>query len=556
MKKIIALALTLIMTLSLALPAAAVLDADYDVPTIFIRGDGSDIVNADGEQIWPVAIGDEDGDINEIIKSVANVLLPHFPTGLITDNWDGYYEAFYQEMLKYFGDTRLDGNGNPLNGSKIAPAFEKDNNYNRTTDRKKDGRYDYLAYQYNYDFRLSPFDHMEALDSYIMDVKEVTGAKKVNLAGRCLGGGFLMCYLDYYINKVEETGCEPYIKNVLFDATVHNDCSPISDAFSGNITLDSDALERFLNEYIDSDKTTVDGVLDTAVLLNDVILSSYNLLNEVGVIDLALFPIENLYEKLYVGLLPKLLDALMGTWAGYWSAVDTADFDQALELVYGKEGSEKRTQYAGLVEKLIQYDEQIAQRQDEIFDKCEALGVHFGVIAKYGHQMYPFVKSQNMIADSMVSLESATFGATCANVGKTLSDEYIAERTALGYGDYISADKQVDLYTARFKDTTYVIKNLHHDNWTPDEAVIENFLWSTNLTTDKDTVYSRFMVYDDETGKLEKMTEENCNTSQWGGLENKPESTLITKLLALFKWLRAIFEYILNGFSKNEAPAA
>ena len=556
MKKLIALILTLVMTFSLALPAAAVLDADYNVPTIFIRGDGSDIVNADGEQIWPVAIGDEDGDTNEIIESVAKVLLPHFPTGLITDNWDGYYEAFYQEMLKYFGDTRLDGDGKPLNGSKIAPAFEKDNEYNRTHDRKKNNRYDYLAYQYNYDFRLSPFDHMEALDSYIMDVKAITGADKVNLAGRCLGGGFLMCYLDYYINKVEETGCEPYIKNVLFDATVHNDCSPISDAFSGNITLDSDALERFLNEYIDNDKTTVDGVLDTAVFLNDVILSSYNLLNEVGVIDLALFPIENLYEKLYVGLLPKLLDALMGTWAGYWSAVDTADFDRALELVYGKEGSEKRTQYAGLVEKLIQYDEQIAQRQDEIFDKCEALGVHFGVVAKYGHQMYPFVKSQNMIADSMVTLESATFGATCANVGETLSEDYIAERTALGYGDYISADKQVDLSTARFKDTTYVIKNLHHDNWTPDEAVIENFLWSTNLTTDTDTAFSRFMVYNEETGKLETMTEENCNVSQWNGIEDKKESTLITKLMALFNWLKAIFEYILNGLSKNEAPAA
>ena len=126
MKKTIALVLTLIMTFSLALPAAAELDADYNVPTIFIRGDGTDIANAEGEIIWPVAIGDEDGDTNEIVESVAKVLLPHFPVGLITDNWDGYYEAFYQEMLKYFGDTRLDGNGKPLNGSKIAPAFAAD----------------------------------------------------------------------------------------------------------------------------------------------------------------------------------------------------------------------------------------------------------------------------------------------------------------------------------------------------------------------------------------------------------------------------------------------
>lgn len=541
------------MALSLALPASAVLDADYNVPTILIRGDGTDIVNAEGEMIWPVAIGDEDGDTNEIVTSVAKVLLPHFPNGLLANQWDGYYEAFYQEMLKYFGDTRLDGNGEPLNGSKIAPAFENENKANRTRDNKRNGRYDYLAYQYHYDFRLSPFDHMEELDSYIMDVMKTTGAKQVNLVGRCLGGGFLMCYLDYYVQKVESGKCKPYIKNVMFDATVHNDCGPLTDSFSGHIALDSNALQRFLHEYIDTDKTTVDGVLDTAAFLNDVILTSYNLLNEVGVVDLMLIePIETLYAKLYAGLTPKLLEALMGTWAGYWSAIDTKQFDKALELVYGKEGSEKRTEYAGLVEKLIRYDEQIAQRQDEILDKCEEYGVHFGAIVKYGYQMYPFIESQNMIGDSMVTVESSSFGATTANVGKTLSDEYIEERTELGFGAYISADKQIDLSTARFKDTTYVIKNLHHDNWTPDHSIMNNFLWSTNLTTDTDTVYSRFMVYNDETEKLEKMTEENCNVSQWGGVEDKKESTLITKLMALFKWLKAILEYFTNSIFANK----
>lgn len=553
MKKVTALVLSLIMTLSLALPASAVLDADYNVPTILIRGDGTDIVNAEGEMIWPVAIGDEEGDTNEIVTSVAKVLLPHFPNGLLANQWDGYYEAFYQEMLRYFGDTRLDGNGEPLNGSKIAPAFENENKANRTRDNKRNGRYDYLAYQYHYDFRLSPFDHMEELDTYITDVMKTTGAKQVNLVGRCLGGGFLMCYLDYYVQKVESGKCKPYIKNVMFDATVHNDCSPLTDSFSGHIALDSDALQRFLHEYIDTDKTTVDGVLDTAAFLNDVILTSYNLLNEVGVVDLMLIePIETLYAKLYAGLTPKLLEALMGTWAGYWSAIGTEQFNEALELIYGKEGSEKRTEYAGLVEKLIRYDEQIAQRQDEILDKCEEYGVHFGAIVKYGYQMYPFIESQNMIGDSMVTVESSSFGATCANVGETLSDKYISEREELGFGAYISADKQIDLSTARFKDTTYVIKNLHHDNWTPDHSVINNFLWSTNLTTDTDTVYSRFMVYNDETEKLEKMTEENCNISQWGGVEDKKESTLITKLMALFKWLKAILEYFTNSIFANK----
>ena len=65
------------------------------------------------------------------------------------------------------------------------------------------------------------------------------------------------------------------------------------------------------------------------------------------------------------------------------------------------------------------------------------------------------------------------------------------------------------------------------------------------------------MVYNDETEKLEKMTEENCNVSQWGGVENKQESTLITKLLSLFKWLKAILQYFTNNFlSKEETVTA
>ena len=72
------------------------------------------------------------------------------------------------------------------------------------------------------------------------------------------------------------------------------------------------------------------------------------------------------------------------------------------------------------------------------------------------------------------------------------------------------------------------------------------------MTTDN-SPYSRFMVYNEETGLLETMTEENCNTSQWNGVENTTESTIFSKLMALFKWLSAIFKMLTNMF-KAEAP--
>ena len=548
MKKLLSLSLTILLVFSLCIPAFAVVNPDYNVPTVTIRGDGSDLVTADEEPLWPKAIGDEEGDTEEIIAAVAEVLLPYFPMGLISGDWDAYYDKFEEVMLDFFGDTALDGDGNPVSvGSGIGKAFVSENNYNMTHNNKKQGRYAYLAYQYHYDFRLSPYEHVEALDNYITSVMKATGAKQVNLAGRCLGGGFLMCYLDYYNKKLETTGCEPYIKNVMFLAVTSNGCDALTSAFSGNMTFDAVALQRFLNEIVGSDSNSVGGILDTTSFVSELILTSYDLLREVGVVDsVVIGTIDSLYEELYAGLAPRLLKALFGTWAGYWTAIDVEYFDEAVDLVFGAKGTESRNEYAGLVAKIEKYHNEISLKKDEILDKCEANGIHFGNYVKYGYQAYPFVENPNALSDSLVSVEKASFGATCGSVGIPLSDEYIAERTALGYGDYISTDKSIDLSTARFKDTTWVTKNIHHDNWAVDNDIVNNFLWSTNCTTENDDAFARFTVLNDETGKKEAMTEANSGTSQWDELESVPESTIFTKLKALFNWLLSMLKLLFN----------
>ncbi len=549
-KRTLSVVLCLVMIFSLAVPAFAAAGADYNVPTILIRGDGADLVTADGEPLWPKKFGDEEGDMDEVIGSVVDVL-KEFPLGAV-GYWDPYFNKFEETMLKYFGDTALDGDGKPVSvGSRMDKWFIDQNAKNMKTDKKKNGRYTYGAYEFNYDFRLSPYDHMEELDAYIMAVMKVTKSDKVNIVGRCLGGGMLMCYLDYYLNKLETTGCKPYVKNVMFQAVTSNGCDALNSAFSGNMNFSSLSLQRFMSEYIDTDSTSIGGILDTAPFVNEFIMTSYDFFREIGIVDSTIINIaDELYETLYEGLTPRLFKAIFGTWAGYWTTIDEEHFDDALNLIFGKKGSETRKEYAGLVGKIEKYYNQITLRKDEILDKCEEKGVHFGAYTKYGYQAYPFVEDPDTISDSLVSLEKATFGATCGKVGKSLTDKYIASREELGFGEYISTDKNVDLSTARFKDSTWVVKNLHHDNWIPDEAVINNFVWSTNCTTKNDSSFSRFMVYNDETGELESMTEDNCNTSQWEDLEDG-KSTIYTKLMSFFKWLSSIFNLIKSKLDIN-----
>ena len=138
MKKIISLVLCFVMLFTFCVPAFAANDADYSVPTVLIRGDGADLVTAEGKALWPKKFGDEEGDTQELIDAVSEVLLPYFPTGLITGNWDPYYDKFEEVMLRFFGDTALDGEGNPVSvGSRMDKWFIDQNVKNKKTNKIK-----------------------------------------------------------------------------------------------------------------------------------------------------------------------------------------------------------------------------------------------------------------------------------------------------------------------------------------------------------------------------------------------------------------------------------
>ncbi|MBQ8503918.1 MAG: hypothetical protein IJ491_06565 [Clostridia bacterium] len=552
MKKIISLTLVLIMMLTLAVPAFAVVDPDYNVPMITLRGDGAEIYDASGENVvWPPSFGDEEGDKDALIDSIADVLFPHLATGLLTGNYEGYYDAFYDAMLPLFEDSHLDGDGNPSNGTQLDPEMQAENIESVKYDKKywHGNKYDKDDYTFRYDWRLSPLETAEKLDEYIAAVMARTGAKQVSLVGLCLGGCPVMAYLNLYLNKLEANpGMTPYIKNVMFDATVANDCTAFTDAFRGKVDLDVDALQRFMDEYADPDENSFNGLEDGIPFLNELLFTTYELLRETGVADTIIGDLEDFYGEIYEGLVPKLAIVSYGNFPGYWASVDPAHYEEARDFVFAD--PELREEYAGFIAKTDKYYNEVSSRRDEIIAECQAKGTHFGAIAKYGTQAMPFTERQNELSDRLVTLESASFGATTSLATGTLSDEYIAERIELGYGDYISADKKVDLSTGLLKDTTWIIKNCNHDNWSHEEPIVEAFCHSTGMTTNNDKTWARFLVCDDETGTLTEMTEENPGEDLWEDtkVETK-DSTIWTKLAALFRWITALlkaFTHLLN----------
>lgn len=177
--------------------------------------------------------------------------------------------------------------------------------------------------------------------------------------------------------------------------------------------------------------------------------------------------------------------------------------------------------------------------------------------------MYPFVKSQDQLSDELVDVKHSSFGATvAADVYSTLSSDYIAKAEANGTAKYISPDKQIDASTSMFKDSVWFIKNGYHDNFVQDHKLIEEFSRNTKFTVYDNPAFPQYSIfipgsmelYEDgsrnyNTGIIEPMTDENCHLSVWdempeGSKEEKP--TIASRLVALFRWLTAMFKMLKN----------
>ena len=178
MKKLIALTLALLMILPMAVMASAI-DVNEQTPIIYIRGNGEPLYNAQGEriaaEIEDISLGgdgegDNDDTMKTIIETTANILLPFATEGLLQDKWDNYGKAVYKEFSPLFEEAILDGNGNPKNGTGPHPDVLKNSQAQSHIAKGDDGTYNMYDYSFAFDWRLDPYEHVEALHTHIKNI--------------------------------------------------------------------------------------------------------------------------------------------------------------------------------------------------------------------------------------------------------------------------------------------------------------------------------------------------------------------------------------------------
>ena len=559
-KKLISLIIAVIMIMSLATTAFAK-DSNWisqslsDIPVIRISGDGEPLVDKDGNKIFHYkdaakllkGDGSEDGN-NEMMESIATVIKPFLLDGLLRDEWDGFYDSLYTEISQLFSNSLLDKDGNAQEGSGLRQERIDHMNNIRHNDQAwytSDGvkYYNYNEYWFRYDWRLDPIKTAGDFKSYVDDILASTGCDKVGIVASCLGTNVITAYLAVYPEHAAKS-----IRGVAYDGSVVGGAEILSEVICAKFKIDPTAVNRIL---IDCDAT---GLFSVDEFINITI----EMLDRTGVLDTLIGTTEKLlYDKLVEGVTSALALSTFYTWPNYWACVSPEEYESAKYYVFGAEGSEKRKEYAGLIEQLDNYDRVVRQRIPEILTQTVNNGVHFGAISKYGFQNLPICETSESVSDQFASVKRSSFGATTGTIYRDLSEEYIASRVEAGFGKYISPDKQIDASTCLFPDSTWFIKGSSHSNWSDWEVRLLYDIASSKqqLTVNNACWPSQFVVFyytnpdDANDGEIEAMTAENCDVENWESDESvdKPANfidRIIVAVKAIAAWFKALFQKI------------
>lgn len=511
--RFLSVVLVIILTFSALTPAVFAAGEFGKTPVIYLRGSGDDILDENGNRVWHTSVN-TDG-LGDTIKEV---LYPYLFNAVIKDQWDEYFHKLSSEIGDIFRGAYLDDNGEATNGTSLRPGRYAENADSMSRNKADaNGNYPLWTYNFWYDWRTDPMAVADELNDYINAVLAQTGKEKVGIISRCLGVSFVMAYVSKYgTDKISSLG---------FNSSVSGAMEITSDAYTGNLSMDSDAVVRFEKDMLHLSRVApwlcefVGSLFDESIAdyIDETVDAAVDIMKINGTLKVTSKTIEFLYNKLFYRLVPELVMATMGTWPGYWSTVKAEDYEDARDFVFGEPGSEMYEKYKGLIAKTDDYYENVSSRFNELLLDANEKGIKINNITKYGYVGYPFGENCNALSDKLAGTAKSSFGATCAEVDKTLSDKYIEERVSEGKGGYISPDKKIDASTCLFPDYTWFIKGIMHD-WYPEE--LDQLLWTCaqspeQVTVDTDSRYPQYMVWDETAQTLSPMTAENSDTENW-----------------------------------------
>ncbi|MBQ7295707.1 MAG: hypothetical protein IJW86_05880 [Clostridia bacterium] len=453
-KQTICLILAVIMVMSSCMLVSSAADektayvADYDTetPVVIVHGmsqnntylvdeNGNWAKDDDGKYItaWPLKI-----EISALLK---NALLPLLGA-IVTRKDCGLAAALDKSAREALWVIEKDNKGNYVKNIEV-PCYECP--MSELSPEVKEEYYKFLPIQelsqivgednvfyFGYDSLGDVNAITEHLNYYIHNVvMPQTGAKQVKICSISLGGTIAIKYLEDYPEDYN------LIKKVVFVEPALDGSNIIGDLFIDNLSFysDEDLYENVLVGLF--------GETPVAYLLNMV---------------LRILPRDVLMNALR-GLATGLVDHALRPSTILWALCPTAYYEEARAKWLMDE------EYKEIREQVDEFMAARANFKDNLFELMET-GCVVADVACYDVNLFPVCKDYKTTnADRVIHAASTTMGATFADLGTTLGENYKAAGTYCSNPahNHLSPDGVVDATTGYIPCSTWYFKGQAHE---------------------------------------------------------------------------------------------
>ncbi len=316
---------------------------------------------------------------------------------------------------------------------------------------------------YGLDWRQDPFTIADELNTWVKHIKEVTGAKKVSIAGISMGGVMVSTYIAKYGTAD--------ISNITMISSAFTGVSYVGELFKGNMQFNKNDLIAMIDETVGREE--LGKILGSTPILEQVLSLADTFLR---------------YEKdkLYTDfVLPAF-----GYCLGFWSFVPNEDLLAAKDYMFSRSNA-SAAELAALSAKIDAY--QLVQRNvEKTFRRAQKNGVSLAILSNYNLPMPPVSPDSAYTGDKVIETKQTSGGATCAPFGMTLPESTPQSK-------YLSPDRMIDASTCMFPECTWFIKNMEHVGFSMEENQCKFYAHiltaPKQVDIDDHPDYPQFMLY-------------------------------------------------------------
>ena len=429
MKKLLSVIIAAVMLFTLASPAMAAGDEEYNGnPVIIVRGIAfASLRYEDGREALQINGGE-----------ILGLLLQCVTNRFIFKNDDALYDTVREAANNIFSPLAYDKDGNSVNDlhmveyDKSLANFPK---YGYFGDAEgglvKEAVKRYGAenvYLFRYDWRKSPEVLAGELNALVETAKKDSGKDKVNILCASMGCMVTTAYFDYY-------GYDS-VDRAVYISGAHNGVYSLGDAFSGNLSIHSDLIKEMVFNSFEGNT------------FMEVLIRIFDIL---GAFDVLTDFLNNWIDGHYDRANDEIFRDCFGTLPGFWAMCPDDRFDEAYETVFG----DCEDEYAGIAAVVRETGRFVKNTENTLLEAYQS-GVKLSFVAGYNASGVPVYDNAVLNSDGVIETVLASNGATVANYGEVLSEAEINDRA------YLSPDRVIDASTALFKDCTWFIKNAEH----------------------------------------------------------------------------------------------